>query len=209
VHPDVFDAIADSLGMTGKGRDAAKDVLTAEVGTLSAAARRHDISRPAVARQVKRIQAAAEDGHVEVTLSLSLAELEALFSQRDTGCPPAHPTADSIVARAERQLHQALGAARASTKGAAFFGSTDRLLIIDRQRHTAIHAWIYVTPSPDGFEHQEVELLSSGRIADGVCPPAYDALRRQTLVTDNNGVWWYLRIHSLTGLDHLLGRVSQ
>lgn len=204
MHADVFDAIANGLYMTGVGRDAAKDFLTAEVGTLSAAAKRHGISRPAVARQVKRVQAAAGVGPVEVTLTLSLAELEAIFAQRQEGYH--HPTLppETIVSRAERMLQESLTVARPSTKGASFYSSNDLLFVVDRQRSSAIHAWISQTKQSRSFKHAEIEFLSTKLDAAETKPPAFESLCKQGLVTEDNEGWAYLRIHSLNALEGLI-----
>lgn len=201
---DVFDAIADSLDMTGIGRDAAKDFLTAEVGTLTAAAKRHGISRPAVARQVNRIQAAADDDQVEVTLSLSLAELEAIFEHRQEGFSHPKLTPDTIVSRAERLLRDRLTVPRLATKGASFYSSHDHLFIVDRQRSSAIHAWISQSKLSRPFQHAEIEILSTAQESAETKPPAYESLCRHGLVTDACEHWTYLRIHSLNALKHLI-----
>ncbi len=207
MHPDVFDAIADSLGMAGSGRDAAKEVLTAEIGTLSAAARRNGISRPAVARQVKRVEAAVATGELEVTLTLSVGELDMLFRCRDQGNIPCPKPSPSIVTRAEQVLEQHLGMAREPTQGAAFFGTPGQLLIVERDRSTAIHAWsshpVMATLPP----HDEIEVLFSDYMKSGRALPAHTSLQRQQLVTGQE-FWVHLRIHSLTSLKWIIRQIK-
>jgi hypothetical protein len=204
VLADVFDAIADSLDLTGIGRDAAKDFLTAEVGTLTAAAKRHGISRPAVARQVKRMQAAADDDQIDVTLTLSLAELEAIFKNRQQGFCHPKLIPDTIVSRAERLLCDRLTVPCAATKGASFYCSPDHLLIVDRQRSSAIHVWTSQSKLSNPFQHAEIEILSTVQESAETKPPAYESLCRLGLVTDPCEHWTYLRIHSLNALKHLI-----
>lgn len=204
VLADVFDAIADSLDMTGIGRDAAKDFLTAEVGTLTAAAKRHGISRPAVARQVKRMQAAADDDQINVTLTLSLAELEAIFKNRYQGSSPPKLTPETIVSRAEDLLRDRLSVPCAATKGASFYCSPEHLLIVDRQRSSAIHVWASQSTLSHPFQHAEIEILSTVQEFAETKPPGYESLSRQGLVTDACEQWSYLRIHSLGALKHFI-----
>lgn len=201
---DVFDAIADSLDMTGIGRDAAKDFLTAEVGTLTAAAKRHGISRPAVARQVKRMQAAVDDDKIDVTLTLSLAELEAIFKNRQQGFCQPKLTPETIVSRAERLLRDRLTVPCAATKGASFYCSPEHLLIVDRQRSSAIHVWISQSKMCPPLHHAEIEILSTIQESAETKPPAYESLCRHGLVTDACKQWSYLRIHSIEALKHLI-----
>ncbi|WP_304526833.1 LysR family transcriptional regulator [Halomonas sp. I5-271120] len=197
MHPATFDILADSLGMSGLGRDAAHDVLTGEVGTLTAAARRHGISRPAVARQVRRIQETTDAGEVEVSLSLSVGELDALVRQREDAQWPPAPAPSALVDRAKSLLDAQLTVQRAPTKAIAFYGRENALeIILERRLTSAIHLRTLLPPP----QHPEIFILNGGA--------SHAALPRSAGVIAEQA-HWHLKLDSLEALQRFVASVTK